>query len=314
MRVLVTFITERFSVLKDFWKRAKANKKKTKFYGADKSENLDLGGLILLVDWQNKKILRKKHIKTPTGFDLEKDDIYINTSGNSINQLSKNLVTKKKIVNPLLNDLHSLSVTKNNSLLVSSTGLDAIIEIDRVGNELFSWFATEHGYDIDPKKRKREINKKINHRYKIYPTLKQTTHLNSAIYIGKTRYFPKTIYCSLFHQGEIIAIDKDTKTCKTVLKHLNHPHSIYKIGKIIIFSDTENNSLVLTDLNFDKIKKVKLAGFDWIQDASLLKNGNLLICDANNNRIVEFNLKNKKIVNQLHFNKEWRIYQAKQVK
>ncbi len=314
MEILATFITDRFSVLKDFWKRTKTNKKKAKFYGTDESENLDLGGMILIIDWKNKKILKRKKIKTPAGFDFERNKIYVNTSGNSISQLSKNLIIKKRITHPFLNDIHSLNVTFSNSLLIASTGLDAIIELDKRGNELFKWFATDYGYNIDPRGRRRKIDKKINHRHKKYPTLKQTTHLNSAIYVGKTKHFPKTIYCSLFHQGEIIAVDKETGNFKVILRNLNHPHSIYKIKNKIILSDTESNNLVFADINFGNIRKIKLKGFNWIQDVSLLKNGNFLVCDANNNRIVEVNLKIKKVVSEFHFNKEWRIYQTKQIK
>ena len=313
MKILATFITDRFSVLKNFWKRAKTNRKKAKFYGTDKSENLDLGGLILIIDWKNKKIIKKRNIKTPAGFDFEDDKIYVNTSGNSISQLSENLTIEKKIILPFLNDLHSLNVTKSGTLLVTSTGLDAIIEVDKKGKELFSWFAMDRGYYRDPKGRRREINKRINHRYKKYPTLRQTTHLNSAIYVGKTKYFSETIYCSLFHQGEIIAIDKENGNFKVVLRNLNHPHSIYKIEKIIVLSDTENNKIILTDLNFKSPKRIKLKGFNWIQDTSLLKSGNFLICDANNNRIVEFDLETNKVISKFNFNKEWRIYQAKQI-
>jgi len=44
-----------------------------------------------------------------------------------------------------------------------------------------------------------------------------------------------------------------------------------------------------------------------------LRNGNIIISDPDNNRIVEFNLRTKKIDNEMFFNKEWRIYQAKEL-
>ncbi|PIU24056.1 hypothetical protein COT12_03060, partial [Candidatus Berkelbacteria bacterium CG08_land_8_20_14_0_20_39_8] len=99
----------------------------------------------------------------------------------------------------------------------------------------------------------------------------------SAIYIGKTKHFKYTIYCSLFHQGEIIAIDKSSLEHKVILKDLKHPHSIYFVKNKIIISNTENKSVLIFDKNLEDIKKIKINNIGWVQDANFLRNGNLII-------------------------------------
>jgi hypothetical protein len=314
MKIMISFLTTNFSELKRFWKKNKSKNPKSRFCGTDKENKMNLGGKIVIVDWEKKEIIREKNIKTPAGFDIWEKKIYLADSSTNISILDLKLNLKKRISNKYFNDLHSLNRIGNKYLLVASTGIDGILMLDMNGNLCWSWFATEHGYNKDPKGRKRVVERNVNHRDKQYPTLKQTTHLNSALYVGKTRYFKDTIYCSLFHQGEIIAISKKTLKFKKVLEGLKHPHSIYLINKKIIISDTENKSVIISDKNLNNVKREKLKNVGWIQDATLLENGNLLISDPDNNRVFEFDTKLKRVKNQIVFNKEWRIYQAKQLK
>jgi len=312
MKIMVSFITTEFSTLKKFWKNNKNNNSKSRFKGTDKAKKLNLGGKLAIIDWDTKEIIKEKNINTPAGFDIGNNEIYIADSGNGISILDFNLKTKKKIKNEYLNDLHSINIINNNYIILASTGLDCILILDKKGSLCWSWFATENGYDIDPKGRKRVIDKEKDHRKIQYPTLQQTTHLNSAFYLGKTKYFKNTIYCSLFHQGEILAIDKETSKIKRILKGLKHPHSIYYNNKKLIISDTENRSVILSNKDLTKIRRVRLKMVGWIQDATLLKNGNLLVSDSDNNQIIEFDIKKKKIIKRVVFNREWRIYQAKE--
>jgi hypothetical protein len=314
MKIAISFITTKFSALKSFWRKSKNVSKKSKFFGTDTFEEINLGGLFLILNWSKKEIIKKINLKTPAGFDYDRRNFYITTAGNSINIYSKDLIFKRKIINPFLNDIHSLNLTSKNSLLIASTGLDLILNLDKNGKKLYWWSARDKGYKYDPLSRLQVFSFKDNHRYKKYPTLKQTTHLNSAIFVENRGYYPETIYCSLFHQGEILAINAKNDESKILLKNLHHPHSLYRLGDKIIISDTENAQIIITNLNFGKIHKIKLKGFNWIQDTSLLSNGNLLICDSNNNRIVEMNPFNKTILSEFKYNPEWRIYQAKQIK
>ena len=77
---------------------------------------------------------------------------------NSYNQIK--IVSHGKIVgsinNRLFNDLHGLTKNQKGNLLVVSTGIDAIIEINPKKPEklIWIWLATEHGYDTTPSGKK----------------------------------------------------------------------------------------------------------------------------------------------------------------
>ena len=157
------------------------------------------------------------------------------------------------------------------------------------------------------------LDKKKNYRKIKFGTLKHSTHLNSVASVGKTKHFEDTIYCSLFHQGDIIAIDKKTGNFKVVLSELKHPHAIRVIGKKIILSDTENGKIIITDHNLKIKKKFKIPNSNWIQDSSILPNGNILITDSNNNRILEFDQKNEMIIDSYNYSKKWKIFSAEAI-
>lgn len=310
VHILASFISDRFSILQNFWKRSKENDTNHYFYGTDRYEELDIGGLIILLQWEKKRIKRILHFPTPTGLDYDDRFIYVATNGNEISIFSRDLnKLVGKISNQYFNDLHSLNKTKR-GLLLASSGLDLIIEVDHEGKSLFEWFATDNGYNLDPKGRVRGIDKSKDHRKIKYPTLQQTTHVNSAISVKKTN-LDDTIYCCLFHQGLLLEIDKKSSVSTELTKDLKCPHSIYKLDEGYIFSDTANNRVMMTNDRFENLKIIQPSGLSWVQDASLLPNLNLLVADSNNSRLLEINPDTQSIVSEFKYNSEWKIYQAK---
>ena len=104
------------------------------------------------------------------------------TAFGSIHEVDADLNTiKRDVVNsPLFNALHSISRTQR-GYLVASTGLDLLLEFNRAGEILWSWWATDHGFEVTPAGRRRELDKSADHRTIQYGTLTQTTHVNSAL-------------------------------------------------------------------------------------------------------------------------------------
>ena len=315
MLILITFLSTNFRKLKEFWIAHKSSEKGSLFYGTDVSPNFDLGGAVILLEWKTKKVLKYLKLNTPAGIDIDltSKKIFISINGTDILILNDKLNPIRSISNPFLNDIHSISLT-NKGILVSSTGIDALIEIDLKGNMLFDWFAVEHGYKKDPKGRERMIPKNIDHRAISYPTMRHTTHLNSALYIGKTKLYKETIICTLFHQGEVIAIDRSTKNFSTVIKGLKKPHSLDRIAfDLLMLSNTANNEIIIFNRDFEIKKRVKIRDAEWIQDAICLSNGNFLVADANHNRILEVN-EFGEIIDSYNFNKDWKIFKFKELK
>lgn len=310
--ILISFLSDRFHELRSFWKRYRETDVGDAFIGTDRVMNKNLGGLLILFDWDKLQIVTKINVSTPTGFDYNDRLIYLSHGGNKIGLFDKLLSHNTDISHPYLNDTHSVNLS-DRGILIASTGVDAIVELDFKGNLLFEWFAMEHGYLADPKGRVRKIDKNFDHRSSQYPTLSHTTHLNSVIYAGKTDYFNETILCVLFHQGEILAIDRKTGEHEIAIKGLNHPHSIYKLKDGYIVSDTQNNRVLLLSENFNVFKIIDIPHLDWVQDAVVLPNLNMMVADSNNFRIIEINYLDKKIVKEFKFSSELKIYQVKPI-
>lgn len=314
MKIICTFISDKFSVLKNYWLKEAEKERGSAFYGTEKVNDAGRGGLIIILDWNTKKIIKKRKVLAPRNLLIYNNKIYLPKGNQEVLILSKNLDKKLyKLSNLHFNSVHWITKTSNGFLFASS-GIDLILETDRKGKTLWEWWAIDHGFSKDPKGRIRKIIKHKNYRKIKFGTLRQTTHLNSLLEVGKTKYFNKTIYCSLFHQGKIIAIDKNSGDFKVILEGLKHPHAIRRSKNNLILSDTENGRIIITDKDFNKKKEYFISNANWIQDASFLPNGNIIISDSNNNRILEFNPKENRIVDSFSYSKEWKIFSSEVIK
>ncbi|CAF3555199.1 unnamed protein product [Rotaria sp. Silwood1] len=47
----------------------------------------------------------------------------------------------------------------------------------------------------------------------------------------------------------------------------------------------------------------------WLQDASQMQNGNIIIADANNSRIIEIDPILNTVTSEFNYSTDWRIYQ-----
>lgn len=268
---------------------------------------VDLGGQFIRLDWHTKKIVDSTKVPCPSGFDISNDRIYVaSMSKNNIHVLDRDtLATIHVLSNPYFNDPHSVHQT-NKGLLVASTGLDLIMEIDMTGKPLWEWWAIENGYPNNQFGEKRMLTKDVSHTDADYATLYHTTHVNSAIYVDKKE---NVCFASLFYQGTVISINKSTGETKTLLSGLKNPHAIYQIGaNRFMVSDTNGNRVLLFDGEGQIIRE--LAGnFNWMQDARITSENTFLIADSNNHRIVEIDKKSR-IVDEFRYPHEWKIYQV----
>ena len=156
-------------------------------------------------------------------------------------------VQQETVSLPVFNMLHSLSRSKH-GYLVASTGVDAILEFTARGDLLWDWWATEHGFEYTPAGEKRLLDKTIDHRGVKYGTLAQTTHVNSVAELPDG-----TVLATLFHQGMIIAIDRETGNWQPVLDGLDHPHSVRIINEdYITVADTGRGRALLVKLKDHK--------------------------------------------------------------
>lgn len=135
-QIYLNFFTTQQSLIKDHIKKYSSLEKED-ILGTNKSmeRKQDLGGIIVNYDLEQKAIVNSYDILVPGGSCFLGDRILVASQiKNHIEVLDKNLKFISRINNLLFNNVHSIFVTKENTLMVTSTGLDAIIEIDLEGN------------------------------------------------------------------------------------------------------------------------------------------------------------------------------------
>ena len=300
-KLAVTFnVTKNLNILKKDWKKLS---NRSRISGTNSKHKEDFGGLFAILDLSKKRIINKVQLPQPTGFVISNGGIFVNSmKENCIYRLSTSLKVEDRITNPLFNDLHTI-VKTTRGFLVTSTGIDTILEVGRNGETLWShWLTDEKKYSRTPGGSIRIISKDLDHRNYSYSTLEQTTHVNSATYKDEN-----SILATLFHQGIILEVDRKTGRTKKITNGLWCPHSIRRYKNSWLLSDSRNNSAILYNRDFTS-KKVFKGDFDWVQDALLdEKTDRLFIADSNKHRIIVVDLATG-LYDQIGYSKKWRIF------
>lgn len=219
-----------------------------------------------------------------TGLPCPEDGIAANEH---VARLNSQGAIDLEIRSPLFSQLRSIRRTEN-GLLVTSSGVDAILEVDFAGKILWSWWATEHGYTQAHGGGTRIVDREIDHRLKCYPGRMQTTHMNSAIV---DPYDPAKIITVLFYQGALARIDRKTGKTEVVVEGLSGPHHIRPHSKGYMVSNSRKGQVILFDRDF-KAREVIQATcryfpVKWVQDAIETPFGTHLIADCNTFRLRE---------------------------
>jgi len=192
-----------------------------------------------------------------------------------------------EIRSPLLTQVRSLRRTEK-GLLVTASGVDALLEFDLSGNLIWSWWGTEQGYDQAYGGGTRVIDKNIDHRLHNYPGRLQTTHLNSAIV---DPYDDSKILTILFYQGKVARIDRETLKHDIVISELNGAHHIRPHSNGYMLSNSRKGEVLLFDKNFQLTERVpgtnRYFPVKWVQDAIETPSGSLLIADCNTFKLRE---------------------------
>ena len=256
--------------------------------------NEDFGGSVALIDpmQMNKGILVEISVPSAFGLCLRKDDNSLYVTSNTVLARIKRGQCVQSLNNKLFNDLHTCTPSVSGNLLVATTGIDAVLEIDfdDTSKVYWDWLATENGYNTTAEGNTRVIDRQLDYQSVVTTTPEHTTHINTAI-----NDIPNRVLATLFHQGEVVEIDMVSKQSRVLLSGLKSPHNIRRRSAGFMVSDTRANRVLLLDDNF-VIEKEITYGFDWVQDAIEL-DGNLgyLIADSNNDRLVLFDYSGQNI-------------------
>jgi hypothetical protein len=310
MRLLLSCISTKHSVLKQHWTTsAEQIQCPLTVLGSYEKPEEDLGGLLCFIDNMGRS-QKTVELKMAAGMVASDRGVYV-TAFNSVHEVDADLgiVHQHVVSSPLFNALHSISRTRR-GFVVASTGLDLLLEFSRDGEILWSWWATDHGFESTPTGRRRELDKSADHRTIKYGTLNQTTHLNAAAELPDGRFL-----ASLFHQGMVIVIDRESGEWQPVLEGLDHPHAVRVLDEhSFTVADTVHGRALLANINGrgGRVEAEIDAGTSWLQDCRFDVHHNCwVLVDGKNSRVMlRRGRSGDKTLAQFDFDPEWRLYEA----
>lgn len=310
MKAVISYTSTNSRELESFWK--KNNSSTGPRVGSNKIKPESLGGTLEIVDLKSNNILLRKDFAQPLALYKENSGhILCALSSNKIYKLNKKLENVLSITSPLFNSIHSID-KDSQGLLITSSGIDSIVRVFNDASSKVVWSALDlERYSKFPDGVKRTIDYNLDHSGASYPTLQQTTHINSAAIINETY-----VLSTLFHQGELIKINIKTKEVEVLLKNLRSPHGahIYTKNKkkLIICSDTLHNRVLVDvpiDTTISKSFRVLEDNFNWVQDAKYYPEEDMIIVlDSNNHRICFYSYNDFTFLNQYDYYPGKRIF------
>jgi hypothetical protein len=312
MRLLLSCISTKHSTLKKHWSETgQQTACPLTVLGSRQKPDEDLGGLLCLIE-DSGNIQKTLDLKMAAGMVASEQGMLV-TAYNAIYKVDPALpaLHGAPITSPLFNALHSISRTRH-GYLVASTGLDLVLEISSAGKILWSWWATEHGFAYTPEGERRQLDKAGDYSKVKFGTLQQTTHVNSAAELPDGR-----VLATLFHQGQVIAIDRETGHWQPILEGLDHPHSVRIINEqYFTVADTVNGTALLVRLDHSgqqgHVEESIEAGTSWLQDASYHAQSNTwVLVDGKQSCIhLRQGRSGSQAIGRIEVNPEWRLYEA----
>jgi hypothetical protein len=276
--------------------------------GAFQNVRADQQGAIAAVDFVTGELVYSRVLDSPAGFAFTEDHIFVNSMhGSRIQVLDSRFDLVDSLGTTLMNDLHSITPSPG-GFLITCSGTDSVLEVTPDGEPLWTWLACEHGFEQTPRGQCMRINRQHDYRSTLIDTRDQSTHCNSAL--ATKQNDRDAILVTLFHQGQLIVIDKRTGEHSTLVHGMRNPHNIRRRAGGWVISEARPGAVVLLDEDFwitDVIEK----DFNWLQDALPLdQEGQLIIADANNNRFVVWDIAHGRPVREMGYSRHWDIYQV----
>lgn len=314
MQLLLSCISTRHSVLKKHWTQTGSTADAQTacpltVLGSYKKPDEDLGGQVCILD-DAGRVESAVELSLAAGMAASEHGTLITTfSGIHEFDPVQGSLRLDAISLPVFNALHSISRTRN-GYIVASTGLDLLVEFNLQGEILWQWWATDHGFTLTPAGEQRYLDKAADHRIIKYGTLQQTTHVNSVAELPDGR-----ILATLFHQGTVIAIERETGRWHTVLEGLDHPHSARVLdGNHFTIADTVHGKglLIRLDGYNGYVEEEVDADTNWLQDCSYsVEHDTWVLVDGKRTRVqLRGGRSGIKALGSYDFDSEWRLYEA----
>jgi hypothetical protein len=228
------------------------------------------GGRLVLLDWDAGQVMADKGIIGVSGLATRNQTVVACSWIEQCVYLLDRHGDLAAITHPWFNYIHSVDVTPDGSLLLASAGSDLIIELTANGEVAWHWFGPEHGYDACPDGSPAFFDRSADYRGMRRSTAEQAMHVTSAIF-GSQR----SVLATLFHQGTLVLIDRETGRTRTLLDGLHRPHGLHRHDGGFIVSDTLGHRVLLLDHQLEVCSEIPF-GSQWLQDTIVTSAGTYL--------------------------------------
>lgn len=220
-----------------------------------------LGGRLVLLDWSAGRAIADVPYVGAMGFAVRDDGAVVVAS--AFEQCVTVFEGREKtavLSHRWFNYLHTLDLTPWGTYLLACAGSDTIVEMTPAGEVVWEWFGPEHGYATCPDGTPVIGDRALDYRQIRSSTAEQAMHLCSAIAAS-----PETVLATLFHQGQLIAIDRASGAVTVKLDGLTRPHGIHRRPGGFVLSNTLDHHIILLDEDL-KICRELPWGEQWLQD------------------------------------------------
>lgn len=249
-----------------------------------------------------------KHLKEPRGLARSGDRLALSLE-NEVLVFEAGRLYRFSL--PWFSYIHTLSFhpSRPGTLLVTSSGFDALFEYDYQQEALlWQWFAWDHGLNQaqspqgGPLYLTRHLAEAERYRAKgleyrliadpqrdVLPTAQRAAFINTAHYDG-----PDQILITLFHEGSLRLIERETGSSRVLLQGLKNPHGGQRSEpNRLMVTNTGGGELwlqqeqQLTRYDFSNLaaKAPEMQGAEWLQN-SIAMGDWLISIDANRNALV----------------------------
>jgi hypothetical protein len=286
--------------------------------GSSLPDHAAIAGSMIVYDWTAKRVVWESswgdRLITPHGFVLADGCAYVaDLEGANIFKVSLTEPGKllARFSHPALNDIHGIARTSR-GLLVANSGTDCLIELDFDGNALWEWWAAEHGMTMTPSGLSRESGRGREHRDRYYHTRYQATHVNQVDVYGPHDEY---VVATLFHQGMVVRIDRTLpparQRAEIVLAGLARPHGPIPYSAGWLVCNSLGKEIVTLDRELETVERIPYDG-GWIQDATELSNGHILLNDVDNHVLVELRGPDWGEVERVDYDPSWRMAEIRE--
>lgn len=209
----------------------------------------------------------------------------------------------------LMNDAHEIQRTEDGLYLVASTGMDTLLLLDEDFEEVWRWHMWEH---VDDATRPGQYYPhhlwyKDARYYALNPD--DRYHLNYATVIeGEAGQGDAKILCSALNYG-IFVVDMASDEVAREFTALEESHNPHRLDEAYAVAESGADRIVVVDWN-ERQGTLFEEGLAFCKDADPIGDGDWLVTDTKNNRVLVWNEDDPAPDREFHLGEDAKPYEA----